>query len=245
LNPSAELTICTSVTGRYVEFLPAWAASIAALTTKPARVIVIGNGLGPRDRLAAPAAVRELDCPRIFFDLRFDNCGTIRNRALAQVETPWAMHLDADDVLLPDALDQVAAVAEGADVVSLGYRQWWPENSHGYQREVVYPVLDGVQALGQVPRIASGCSPFRTALWRQWHYPEQLEAGWDYGLWLGFAHLGARFRPTPRPAFLYRQWTGSHWRMVGQHRHDDLLTLRRALEQDFTAAQSANLGRAA
>jgi len=243
VNPAQDLTIVTTVTGPYVRFLKDWAASIAAQEVRPARVLVIGNGLGPADRLACPGALEGAGLPRIFFDLRWSGCGHARNFAINQVDTPWVMHLDADDCLLPDALQQVAALAETADVVSLGYRHWWPENSHGAEREVTYPRLDGREALGDVPRIASGCSPFRRSLWCDWHYPEQLEASWDYGLWLGFAHLGARFRPTSRPAFRYRQWEGSHWRQVGQHRHDDLLTLRRALEQNFAAAQAANLGR--
>lgn len=244
MNPSTDLTVVTTVTGPYVRFLRDWAASLAALTIDPARILVVGNGLGPTDRNTVPALLRSLDCPRTFFDLRWAGCGHARNVAINQVETPWVMHLDADDTLLPDALEQVAAVADDADVVQLPYRQWWPHNSHGYEREVNYKPLNGLEALS-ADRIASGCSPFRTEFWHRWHYDEHLQASYDYSLWLGFAYLGARFRPTPRPAFLYRQWEGSLWRTVGQHHHDDLLMLRRALEKDFPAVQAANLGRVA
>jgi hypothetical protein len=231
VNPTEDLTIVTSVTSEYVRFLDDWAASLKAQTVPPAAVILVGNGLGGRDRDRVRLALAATGVGGAFVDQSFTGCGAARNVAVRYSSTPWCSHLDADDVLLPSALEQVAALADEADVVSLGYKQWWPDNPAGYPKVVVYPSLEGMEALGDVPRIASGCSPFRRAFWEIWPYPEHLEAGWDYGLWLGFAHLGARFRPTAAPAFLYRQHPQSHWRRVGQHRHADLIGLRRRLEQ--------------
>lgn len=244
MNPSTDLTIVTTVTSGYVKFLPDWAESIAALTTRPAGLFVVGNGLGPTNRLravmAAAAAVKGDTTMGFFLDLPFTGCGTARNAAVAKALTRWVMHLDADDTLLPDALETIAAVGDDADVIQLGYDHWWPGNPHGYPRKRLYEPCTGLEAL-DAKAIASGCSPFRKTMWEQWHYPEQLVSGWDLALWLGFSHLGARFRPTKKPAFRYRQWGGSHWRRVGQHNHDALIQLRHRLADDFAGAQKLNL----
>ena len=246
MNASTDLTVVTTVTSGYVKFLPEWAASIAALTTRPAAAIIVGNGLGSanRDRcmyaLARCPVAGGLPSYQDFVDEPFCGCGHARNVAVDAATTRWVMHLDADDTLLPDALETIAAVGDDADVIQLGYEHWWPGNPHGYLRKRLYESCTGLEAL-DAKAIASGPSPFRKAFWEQWHYPEQLVSGWDLGLWLGFCHLGARFRPTKKPVFKYRQHSGSHWRRVGQHHHDDLLALRRQLEADFAGAQKLNL----
>lgn len=240
MNPATDLTIVTTATGPYVHFLREWAASIRSLASPPAFIVIAGNGLSRAHRQAAVAALEIARLGR-FVDLPATTCGAARNLAVSEAETRWVMHLDADDVLLPTAMKEIAAVGDAADVVSLGYEHWWPHNPHGFPRKLAYPSLDGLAAL-KAARICSGCSPFRVEMWQHWRYPEHLQASWDYGLWLGFAHLGARFRPTRLPAFRYRQWGGSHWKRVGQRVHNDLLLLRRELEADFVAAQARNLG---
>jgi hypothetical protein len=238
MDVSTDLTVVTTVTSPYVRFLGDWASSLKAQTVRPAAVLIVGNGLGRQGRLRATAQLEGL--PGRCVDLPLMGFGAARNAAIAQVTTPWCSHLDSDDVLLPDALAQVATLADGADVVSLGYQQRWPGNAHGYPRTVLYQALDGLAAL-KAPRIASGCSPFRREMWVKWPYVERLASGWDLSLWLGLARLGARFRPTTRPAFLYTQWPGSHWRRVGQYRHEDLLQLRRLLEAEGVEGAKAAL----
>ena len=257
-----DLAICTTVTANYVRFLPDWVTSIAAQTVKPAAVIVVGNGLSKGQRRAVERCVAGVNGQVSNHPPM--NYGRARNVAVAQARGSWASHLDADDVLLPDALEQVAEIVActSADVVQLGWKPWVPgsvESLRSPQRTtygdrdsrcppVLYEPLDGMEALGDVPRIAPGCSPFRVAWWRRWGYVECIEAGFDTSLWLGFSHLGARFRPTMRAAFLYRQWPGSLWNQVGQHRHDDLLAVRRLLEArgvDGARADLAARGREA
>ena len=239
MNPATDLTIVTTATPEYVRFLADWVTSVAGQTLPPASVLILGNGLSKTDRSGIRATIRKAGLTAELVGEAPCSPGRARNLVVALATTPWVMHLDADDMLFREGLYYVAAVTEEADVISLAYQQWWRERHH-YERAVGYEPCDGLQAL-QAGRIASGCSPFRVALWTQWHYPEHLQASWDYGLWLGFAHLGARFRPTARPVFRYRQWEGSHWRRVGAHRREDFVTLRGELEADFPAAQAANL----
>jgi glycosyltransferase involved in cell wall biosynthesis len=250
-----DLAICTTVTANYVRFLPDWVTSIAAQTVKPAAVVVVGNGLTKTQRRAVERCVAGVGGKVLNVPLQ--NYGRVRNIAVEGTTVPWLSHLDADDVLLPDALEQVAEIVActGADVVQLGWKPWVPgsvESLRSPQRTtygdrdsrcppVLYEPLDGMEALGRRRRIAPGCAPFRRALWEQWPYPEHLLASFDYGLWLGMAALGARFRPTMRAAFLYRQWPGSLWNQVGQHRHDDLLAVRRLLESEGVAGARAVL----
>ncbi len=72
----------------------------------------------------------------------------------------------------------------------------------------LYTGADGVAVLA-LPRLASGNSMFRRAFWEQAPYREDLLGAWDTALWLGFAHCGARFRPTTRAIFQYRQHADS------------------------------------
>lgn len=228
MDPSRDLSITTTVTSDYVRYLADWMDAIARLTRPPAHIVIVGNGLSRKERelckrlLAGAVAVRGTE----FYDQPICGVAHAMNVAIERAPTAWAMMLGADDTLLRDAMDQVAWVAGSADVVQLGYEPWIT-GSRGWP--VTYLPLNGVAAL-DAARIASGPSPFRKALWAQWPFPESLEASWDYGLWLGFAYLGARFRPTPRPAFRYRLRPDGHFQRVGKHRHDDLLRLRRALE---------------
>lgn len=197
-----NLAIVTSCTG-YGRYLAEWAKSIAALTTKPAMVGILTHG-SAGDRAAGEQAASllrtaGLDVRLSHVDARLD-LGTARNRAVALVDTEWVMHLDADDMVMPHCLDDVAALAPVADVVCLGYQVC----GNGTSRMKTYQTSIGRAVLtSRAP--CSGPSPFRRKLWEQRPYLTDMQGGWDTALWLGFGWLGARFIPTKRPCFWYRQ----------------------------------------
>lgn len=210
MNP-LSLAIVTTCAG-YGRYLPDWAASVAGLSLKPAEVALVTHG-SDADREAGAAAVAVVQAAGIparqeHSPTRLD-FGAARNRAVALTTTEWVMHLDADDTVLPHCLDDVAALAPDADVVTVGYERTGDLDSGPRLRRKTYRSLTGHMALVN-PTPASGCSPFRRALWERAPYLEGvLQGGWDTALWLGFAHLGARFRPTSRPGFHYRQHADS------------------------------------
>ena len=200
---------------RYGRYLADWAASLTALARKPDEVGILVHGGLEADSVAARAAADQLRAAHIPVHLVVEpqllDLGVARNRAVALTTAPWVMHLDADDALLPWAVDDIAALAPLGDVVCLGYERTGDLLAGPRQRSKLYKSSVGRGALAN-PTPASGVSPFRRVFWEQRPYVTDKRAGgggWDTALWLGFAHLGARFVPTRRPCFQYRQHADS------------------------------------
>ena len=193
-----RLGVVTSVWGAYGRWLPDWVASVTAQSLRPELVTIVDAGaddLGPaREALATSGLTWQI------VTARHEGMGAVRNTAIAATPTEWVMHLDADDVLLPHALADAAAVAEEADVVSLGALR--------DGQEVTFPYVSARMILrGRLG--AFSCSPYRRHLWER--RPYLTANDWiDSALWVGFAHLGARFTGTARAGFVYRQHDGSH-----------------------------------
>lgn len=212
---SEPLGVVTSCHG-YGRWLADWALSILESAVPPAFVGILTHG-SEEDRRAGEDVASWLAGSGAAFHVthrhvaeRLD-LGEARNRAVelaAQAGVPWVMHLDADDVLLPWALGDVAELQAEADVVALGYVRFGDLNAGPKVIEKVYRSSQGASTLASIAP-ASGCSPFRVALWRRAPYRTDLLGAWDTALWLGFGHLEARFVPTRRPGFGYRQHADS------------------------------------
>jgi glycosyltransferase involved in cell wall biosynthesis len=193
-----NLGVVTTVWGDYGRWLPAWIASVNGQTVRPELVTIVDAGahdLGPaREALAASG----LTCQIV--TTRHEGMGAVRNAAIAATPTEWVMHLDADDVLLPHALADAAALAGRADVVSLGALR--------DGQEVTFPHVSARMILrGRLGAFSP--SPYRRHLWERRPYITVND--WiESALWVGFAHLGARFTGTRRAGFVYRQHDGSH-----------------------------------
>jgi len=202
-----ELTIVTSCI-HYGKYLAAWAESIRNQIIKPGAICIFTHGM-ENDRVIAQSVVGRLNrngfvATHIHHVGALD-LGTARNNAVAMAQTEWVMHLDADDTLLPWAVREFMAVAPDADVIQSGYvRSGRMYMGAAGRKERIYRGADGLDAL-QLPSISSGCSPFRKSLWLQRPYRTDMLGAWDTALWLGFARLGARFRPTKRAVFSYFQ----------------------------------------
>lgn len=192
----------TTVWGSYGRWLPDWVESVAAQSRPPTAVTVLDAGaddMGPaREALAASG----LDWQIV--TTPYAGMGAARNAAVAATPTPWVMHLDADDVLLPHALADAAGLAQRADVIAMGM---WREG-----RERLFPRVPRQQVLRGRQGCYS-CAPFRRSLWerRPWITANDFV---DSALWVGFAHLGARFAPTRRAGAVYRQHDTSYSRTL-------------------------------
>lgn len=199
-----ELTVVTTVGGNYSQYLGEWGASIAAQTRQPDAVVIVDNGA---DDPAAVDDVAELLGARLVRLGRKVNYGRARNIAVSHASTEWVQHFDCDDTMFPWALEETEATLvrhPDADVVQWG----WRRTVGGKVETRNYRPLDGVQVLRTEAK-GSGPSPFRKVLWEQAPYDDLIEAAWDTTLWIGFAHLGATFRPAQRLCFEYRQHADS------------------------------------
>lgn len=200
----ADLTIVTSCVN-YGKYLPDWARSIVAQTVRPGRVCIFthgtvfdaGRGLQAKMMLERAG----IDATHSHVSTRLD-LGIARNCAVSMASSEWVMHLDADDLLLPHAVAELQRIAPNADVVQAGYERVGQISGMSTRRRL-YEGGDGAAMLTK--SLASGNSMFRRSLWEQTPYRTDLHGAWDTCLWLGFAHLGARFRPTTTAIFQYRQ----------------------------------------
>lgn len=212
----------TTVWGAYGRWLPDWIGSVASQSVRPELVTICDAGADDLGRAHEALAASGLDWQIV--TTGHDGMGAVRNAAIAATPTPWVMHLDADDVLLPHALDDAAALAERADVVSLGALR--------DGQEVTFPHVSARTILrGRLGAFSP--SPYRRALWERRPYITAND--WiESALWVGFAHLGARFTGTRRAGFVYRQHDGSHSHTISrrdkQQAHAQLRRLCRRWE---------------
>jgi hypothetical protein len=229
------LTIVTSCDEGYAQYLEEWAASIVAQREHPARVCIFTHGADEAQDLAlkAFALIAGNGIPvRTSHELQRLDFGTARNRAVAMAETDWVMHLDADDLLMPHAVEDFLELREGADVVAFGYERSGDLAAGPANKTRTYRNLSGAREVLEATAPCSGVSPFRKALWEASPYRTDMVGAWDTALWVGFAHRfpQLRIRATTRPVFWYRQ-------------HADSVFNRRRKAQDWTRAiTEAQLG---
>lgn len=202
-----ELTIATSCSRGYSQYLGDWAKSIREQSVKPMRVCIFTHG-STRDAEMGAAVVAQLTASGISAEWQNEpeqlDFGTARNRAIAMSSTEWVMHLDCDDTILPHAIADFQLIAPDADVIGAGYMLSGHASARMSRRERLYLDSTGIGALS-MKSMASGVSPFRRRFWEQSPYRTDMFGAWDVALWIGFARLGARFRATKRAVFLYRQ----------------------------------------
>lgn len=222
-----SLTIVTSC-GGYGRFLEAWAESIVGLTLRPTAVRIFTHGsVTDREKGQRALAILQkagFDVQHTHEDKKLD-FGTARNRSVEMSNTEWVMHLDCDDRIMPHAMDDWAALAPDADVVSFGYERAGEKKLRPLNPTRLYRSGNGLEMLKHAAP-CSGVSPFRRRFWEQSPYRTDMRGAWDTALWIGFSRLGARFRATKRPVFWY-------WH------HPDSIYTKRRLTRDWTQAITA------
>lgn len=196
-----DIGVVTSAWGSYGKYLPEWASSILGQSAKPSMITIVDAGTATTE---AEEVLCSGDVPWQIIRIPHTGMGAARNAAVGYTNTEWVMHLDADDVLLPHALEDIAQIHQDADVVSLGM------SVNG--REVTFPHTSNehVRAGGIG---CFSCAAYRKYLWERRPYITAND--WvDSALWVGFAHEGARFVATERAGAVYRKHDNSFSRQL-------------------------------
>ncbi len=184
--------------------LPQAVRSVAAQTWPNVRCVIVDDGSPDDTAAVARDLIAQLPQARIEL-LRQQNRGlaAARNAGIRAARSPFVLPLDADDVLLPDAVAAMVAVLQGGAgfsvVTPLG-------RTFG---DVDLPLV----TLPMTPRrLRSGnclvyCSMFtRAAFERAGGYDETMRQGYeDWDFWLRLLAGGARFAHLPRDLFRYRK----------------------------------------
>jgi glycosyltransferase involved in cell wall biosynthesis len=204
-----DIGIVTSFYNGYGRYLPQWVDSIVALREKPSVVTIVESGSDPgiddvsRKRCVELLSRSNIPCNYIKIETH-RGMGYARNQAVNATNTEWVMYLDVDDVILPDAMDEIAKVAPRADVVCVGYREIVDGQEAG---QTIY-AKPSWQKILKEEHCSCSHSPFRKSLWEKSPYIE-INDFVEKALWIGFAHLKARFVGTKKACTLYLRHSDS------------------------------------
>lgn len=211
--------------------------SVSAQTLKNIEIIV-SDDASRDDSLARVRAAMAQD-PRIVLLEAEENSGPAkaRNRALAQARGEWIAIVDADDLIHPERLERMLAVAthEGAAIVADDLLHFHDDGSPS--RYLLPGEADAVRSVSPEEWIVSGSNGtpslgylkplIRADVLGDMRYDETLRIGEDYDLILRLLLKGAVLKLVPEPWYLYRRHSRSlSYRvravdvasMIGSHR---------------------------
>ena len=190
---------------RHGIFLDACIASAKAQTHNPAAIVVVDDG--STDPETVEALARLDDDPEVTVLRQPRNAGpsAARNRAIEHLDTSYVLPIDADDELLPDALERMLAQLEGAPgEVGFVYPSW---RHIGNQSEVVHPPAYNSWLL-MMGNYCAAPALFDRRLFAEhgFRYAEEIVVGHeDWDLILQLAERGVEGVPADEPTFLYRR----------------------------------------
>lgn len=205
-DDSADLTVVIPVWDGYVRYLAAAVRSVAAQSTT-CRIVVVDNAS------AVPMPAMAPRCQVLRLPQRV-SLAQAKNTALAQVRTPYVSFLDADDVLLPGAVDFLLREIRShrsLAVVAGRLMYAYPTGEHvlaGWPRRAAYllagfPRLFGLYLLVENGLLVNSGSVLRTALVRDLggFGRTPLHEDWVLSALVGWRHR-ARICRTPTSLYV-------------------------------------------
>lgn len=190
---------------RHGMFLGACIDSIRAQTRAPAQIVVVDDGSDDVETVEALARLEHE--PDVSVLRQPTNLGpsAARNRALAELDTSYVLPLDADDELLPDALERMLAQLEDApeDVGFIYPHIRYMGNRCDYAESPAYNLwLLMQQNYCPAPALFDRRLFEGTGI----HYAEEIVLGHeDWDLILQLAERGVHGLPADGPTFRYRK----------------------------------------
>lgn len=226
-----SVTVVVPVWDRYCELLRESVESALAQPGVPIEVVVVDNA-SSTPLPALPEGVGVVRLPARV------HVGTARNVGLARVRSPYVTFLDADDVLLPGALESLTTRLEDdrRAVTACGRFVTWnaSTNERRIVRRAPRPVAVGVSRLPRAFAAANlafnsfpvvGCVHRVDAVRRAGGFADaSVGEDWVLGAMLCFQ---GRIRFSERPTFLRRVHEGSLWYQA--HDPEALLEAARVL----------------
>jgi glycosyltransferase involved in cell wall biosynthesis len=205
-DPPPERTVGVVVPCyRHGLFLDACIASVKAQTVPAAQIIVVDDA--SNDPETAEALARLDEDPEVTVLRQPENSGpsAARNRAFAQLKTSYVLPIDADDELLPDAIERMLAQLEAApEDIGFVYPHW--HHIGNRMDEVRVPAYNVWLLMSQNYCGAPGLFDRRLFAEHGLGFAEEIVVGHeDWDLILELAERGVRGIPADAPTFLYRK----------------------------------------
>lgn len=214
-DPAPERSVAVVVPcfghGRHLD---ACIGSVRAQTMPAAQIVVVDDA-SPDDETRAALAQLEEDGDVTVVRLDANGGPSVaRNRGLERVTSAYVLFLDADDLLLPEAIETLLGCLEtAADDVAFAYPNALHfGNRHDYERKPDWNLY-----LLTFENVCPVTSLFDARVFDDGiRFAEDLREGHeDWDLILQLAARGARGVRAPGPTFLYRQ--GGFSRVDAQH----------------------------
>ena len=251
-DPAPEPTVGVIVPCyRHGIFLDGCIASIKAQTLTPDAIVVVDDGSDDAETVDALARLDE--DPDVTVLRQPENRGpsSARNRALEQLESNYFLPIDADDELLPDALERMLERLEGAPE-DVGFV--YPNAQHigNQDNYVASPAYNLWLLMEQNYCPAPALFDRRLFEGDGVSYPEEIVVGHeDWDLVLQLAERGVSGAPIEGPTFLYRKQGFSRVHAVDygpesfdktiRGRHPHLYRNRDAIKAEWAPALSVVL----
>jgi hypothetical protein len=194
-------------------------ASVKAQTLAPAAIVVVDDGSDDPETRAALALLDDDPDVTVLRQDRRRGPSAARNRALAELDTSYVLPLDADDLLLPDALEQMVAQLEAAPP-DVGFV--YPNAEHtGNRSDYIASPAYNLWLLMADNYCPAPALFDRRAFDAGASYPEDMVLGHeDWDLFLQLGEQGIRGEHTRARTFLYRKYGFSRITAVENGRHD-------------------------
>ena len=190
---------------RHGIFLDACIGSVKAQTVAPAQIVVVDDA--SKDPETIEALARLDDDPDVTVLRQPENSGpsAARNRAMSELDTSYVLPIDADDELLPDAIERMLAQLEAApEDVGFVYPHW--HHIGNRMDEVRVPAYNVWLLMRQNYCGTPGLFDRRLFSEYGLGFAEEIVVGHeDWDLILELAERGVRGIPADAPTFLYRK----------------------------------------
>lgn len=189
---------------RHGMFLPDCIDSIKKQTMPATAIVVVDDASDDEETRAALADLDRDPDVRILRQPTNSGPSAARNRALAELDTSYVLPLDADDKLVPDALERMVAQLEAAPS-DIGFV--YPNPQHIGNRSDYVPSPAYNLWLLMANNYCAAAALFDRRVFNAGvQYPEDVVFGHeDWDLLLQLAELGVYGQPAVGPTFLYRR----------------------------------------
>lgn len=201
-------------------YIGATIASVLGQTLPDFEMVVVDDG----SRDATAGIVAAIDDPRVrLISTPNQGAAAARNRGLAACLAPLVIFLDADDLLLPDALEQMAATmaANPSRVACFGHHMKIDEHGAALGSTTPFRHLPATDTLRHLLRknivVNGGALCIRTeAARRVGGYDPSLRFGEDLEFWCRLAALSDFVPMNDRVVLKYRlRRSGANWNLAG------------------------------
>jgi glycosyltransferase involved in cell wall biosynthesis len=201
----------------YTKFLPRLCRSIKEMTIKPSQVtFVVDKDIKPK--LDVPVKIIKGKYPM----------GTARNLAIENTPTEWIMYISADDIILPNAIEELSKYKD-ADVVSIPFEVQNRKERNLYDpgkvlKNKIFSEYFYCSRFNQHPFYIA-FSPFKRSVWEKVKYIDHDFPNAPF--WIDLALNNVKFANAKNPCAVYIMRKKSHSNSV---KHDERKKLKEFIQ---------------